>query len=174
MVEPMPSDAGPMATPTRRAWRRPGVVAVTGAVAATVLVTLLFAAGLTGRTTSVTATAPTSAPTPAQTRLPDAPTAQVPAAGPTDAAGVLVALRAGIDAGVAAGDIDATAARALQNTLSDLGKRSGHDKQGQLAKRGNDLLNTINELARQAHIAPQRADQLRALLQPITAQRDEQ
>jgi hypothetical protein len=98
----------------------------------------------------------------------------VPAAGPTDAAGVPAALRAGVDAGVAAGDIDATAARQLQNTISDLGKRSGHGKQGQLAKRGTDIVNTINELARQGHIAPRRADQLRALLQPITAQRDEQ
>jgi hypothetical protein len=42
---------------------------------------------------------------------------------------------AGIDAGVAARDIDATAARELQRPLQDLGKRSGHGKQGQLACR---------------------------------------
>jgi serine/threonine-protein kinase len=172
MVEPLPSDLA--AARTGRGWHRPGVVAVIGAVAAIGLVVLLVAAGLPDRTTSITAAAPTSTPTPATTRPPDTPAAEVPAAGPTDAAGVPAALRAGVDAGVAAGDIDATAARQLQNTISDLGKRSGHGKQGQLAKRGTDIVNTINELARQGHIAPRRADQLRALLQPITAQRDEQ
>jgi hypothetical protein len=88
---------------------------------------------------------------------------------PTDPAGVLAALQSSIEAGAAAGDIDAGAAQELRNTLRDLNKRRGRGKSGQVAKNANDMLDKIDNLTQDGHISAQRAGRLRALLQPLAS-----
>jgi eukaryotic-like serine/threonine-protein kinase len=171
VVEPMPAETHVVPAPEGPGSGRLRLVAVLGTVAAAGLIVLLIAASLASRQAPGTATPSHGGSTPSPTEV--QATSAAPA--PTDPAGVLAALQSSIDAGVAAGDIDAGAARELRNTLQDFDKRRGRGKSGQVAKNANDMLNKVNQLARGGHISPQRADQLRALLQPLlAAQQDDQ
>jgi serine/threonine-protein kinase len=165
MVEPLPSQAHVVPGPAGPGPGRLRLIAVIGTVAAAGLVVLLIAAGLADQQAPGTATPPHRGPTPSPAEVP-ATSAAPP---PTDPAGVLAALQSSIEAGAAAGDIDAGAAQELRNTLRDLNKRRGRGKSGQVAKNANDMLDKIDNLTQDGHISAQRAGRLRALLQPLAS-----
>jgi hypothetical protein len=55
----------------------------------------------------------------------------------------------------------------------DLNKRSGRGNHDQVGKHAHEALDKIDELAREGRISRPRAAELRALLQPLATQQDE-
>jgi eukaryotic-like serine/threonine-protein kinase len=152
MVQPVPIEAHLAAAPADTAPGRHRLVAVLAMVAAAGLVVFLIAASAAGQRIRDVAKQSHGAPMLSPTQM------QTASAGhpPTDPAGILAALQASIDAGVVAGEIDAGAVRDLRKMLQEQG-----------VENANEILDKIDQLARDGRIDPQRADWLRIQLRPL-------
>jgi predicted lipid-binding transport protein (Tim44 family) len=171
VIERDPIDAGLLPVERRGPGRLGllGLLAIVGGAAA-----LIFAAVLVGASLSSGALTGTAAPSTAVISSQAGP--PVPSADPTptDPAAVLAALQSSVDAGVAAGEIDADTGKNLRDSLQQLSKRLEQGKQAKVADGANELLKKIDGWAQDDQIPPQRAAELRALLQPLTVPQDRQ
>lgn len=168
MIERDPIDAGLLPV-ERRGPGRLGPLAIVGGAAALIFVAVLVGASLSSGALTGTA-APSTAVISSQAGPP------VPSADPTptDRAAILAAVQNSVDAGVAAGEIDADTGKNLRDSLQQLSKRLEQGKQAKVADGANELLKQIDGWAQDDQIPPQRAAELQALLQPLTVPQDRQ